>query len=36
LTIRPSVGYCPWSAIDLVSTHQGIGKRWTASAGTRR
>ncbi|WAT02405.1 glycoside hydrolase family 1 protein [Rouxiella chamberiensis] len=21
-------GYCPWSAIDLVSTHQGIGKRY--------
>lgn len=22
------MGYCPWSAIDLVSTHQGIGKRY--------
>ncbi|QKJ86100.1 6-phospho-beta-glucosidase [Paramixta manurensis] len=21
-------GYCPWSALDLVSTHQGIGKRY--------
>ncbi|MGP9724458.1 glycoside hydrolase family 1 protein [Corynebacterium sp. AOP40-9SA-29] len=21
-------GYCPWTAIDLVSTHQGIGKRY--------
>ncbi|MDQ0174874.1 glycoside hydrolase family 1 protein [Bacillus chungangensis] len=21
-------GYCPWSAIDLVSTHQGINKRY--------
>ncbi len=21
-------GYCPWSAIDLVSTHQGISKRY--------
>ena len=21
-------GYCPWSAIDLVSTHQGYGKRY--------
>lgn len=21
-------GYCPWSAIDLVSTHQGVGKRY--------
>lgn len=21
-------GYCPWSAIDLVSTHQGIAKRY--------
>ncbi|WP_410513790.1 glycoside hydrolase family 1 protein [Paenibacillus sp. BR2-3] len=24
----PLFGYCPWSAIDLVSTHQGIGKRY--------
>lgn len=22
------IGYCPWSAIDLVSTHQGIAKRY--------
>lgn len=22
------IGYCPWSAIDLVSTHQGFGKRY--------
>ncbi|MEZ7898854.1 MAG: glycoside hydrolase family 1 protein [Flaviflexus sp.] len=22
------IGYCPWSAIDLVSTHQGIKKRY--------
>ena len=22
------MGYCPWSAIDLVSTHQGYGKRY--------
>ena len=22
------MGYCPWSAIDLISTHQGIGKRY--------
>ncbi|MFO7341765.1 MAG: glycoside hydrolase family 1 protein [Bacillaceae bacterium] len=22
------IGYCPWSAIDLVSTHQGISKRY--------
>ncbi|MXO80520.1 family 1 glycosylhydrolase, partial [Paenibacillus sp. OT2-17] len=21
-------GYCPWSAIDLVSTHQGVSKRY--------
>ncbi len=21
-------GYCPWSAIDLVSTHQGVNKRY--------
>lgn len=21
-------GYCPWSAVDLVSTHQGLGKRY--------
>ncbi|MDQ0769306.1 beta-glucosidase/6-phospho-beta-glucosidase/beta-galactosidase [Pseudarthrobacter defluvii] len=21
-------GYCPWTAIDLVSTHQGISKRY--------
>ena len=21
-------GYCPWSAIDLVSTHQGCSKRY--------
>jgi len=22
------VGYCPWSAIDLISTHQGMAKRY--------
>ena len=22
------IGYCPWSAIDVVSTHQGYGKRY--------
>ncbi len=22
------IGYCPWSAIDLISTHQGIRKRY--------
>lgn len=22
------IGYCPWSALDLVSTHQGYGKRY--------
>lgn len=22
------IGYCPWSAIDLVSTHQGVSKRY--------
>ena len=22
------MGYCPWSAIDLVSTHQGVSKRY--------
>lgn len=22
------IGYCPWSVIDLVSTHQGYGKRY--------
>ena len=22
------IGYCPWSFIDLVSTHQGYGKRY--------
>ena len=22
------MGYCPWSAIDLVSTHEGIRKRY--------
>ena len=22
------MGYCPWSAIDLVSTHEGIVKRY--------
>ncbi len=22
------MGYCPWSAIDVVSTHQGYGKRY--------
>ena len=21
-------GYCPWSAIDLISTHQGLRKRY--------
>ena len=25
------IGYCPWSAIDLVSTHQGISKRYVLS-----
>ncbi len=24
----PLMGYCPWSAIDLISTHQGITKRY--------
>ncbi|MFV0405394.1 MAG: glycoside hydrolase family 1 protein [Propioniciclava sp.] len=24
----PVLGYCPWSAIDLISTHQGISKRY--------
>lgn len=24
----PVFGYCPWSAIDLISTHQGISKRY--------
>lgn len=24
----PLMGYCPWSAIDLISTHQGISKRY--------
>ncbi|WP_137663395.1 glycoside hydrolase family 1 protein [Enterococcus hulanensis] len=24
----PVIGYCPWSAIDLISTHQGIRKRY--------
>lgn len=24
----PLLGYCPWSAIDLISTHQGISKRY--------
>ncbi|QUG76218.1 family 1 glycosylhydrolase [Erwinia sp. E602] len=24
----PVMGYCPWSAIDVVSTHQGYGKRY--------
>lgn len=24
----PIIGYCPWSAIDLISTHQGIRKRY--------
>lgn len=31
LTIKDGVeiiGYCPWSAIDLVSTHEGIEKRY--------
>ena len=22
------VGYCPWSAIDLISTHEGMVKRY--------
>ena len=22
------MGYCPWSAIDLVSTHSGVSKRY--------
>ncbi|MFM9815873.1 family 1 glycosylhydrolase, partial [Streptomyces scabiei] len=22
------LGYCPWSAIDLISTHQGASKRY--------
>ena len=22
------MGYCPWSAIDLVSTHEGVVKRY--------
>jgi len=22
------LGYCPWSAIDLISTHQGFEKRY--------
>mgnify|MGYP005753148917 FL=1 len=22
------IGYCPWSAIDLISTHEGITKRY--------
>lgn len=22
------IGYCPWSAIDLISTHEGINKRY--------
>jgi 6-phospho-beta-glucosidase len=22
------IGYCPWSAFDLISTHQGIRKRY--------
>ena len=22
------MGYCPWSAIDLISTHQGFKKRY--------
>ena len=22
------MGYCPWSALDLVSTHEGINKRY--------
>jgi 6-phospho-beta-glucosidase len=22
------IGYCPWSALDLVSTHQGMRKRY--------
>lgn len=22
------LGYCPWSAIDLISTHQGFAKRY--------
>ncbi len=24
----PFIGYCPWSAIDLISTHEGIRKRY--------
>lgn len=24
----PFIGYCPWSAIDLISTHQGMRKRY--------
>jgi 6-phospho-beta-glucosidase len=24
----PIIGYCPWSAIDLISTHEGIEKRY--------
>lgn len=24
----PFIGYCPWSAIDLVSTHEGMRKRY--------
>lgn len=24
----PVIGYCPWTAIDLVSTHQGVSKRY--------
>lgn len=22
------IGYCPWAAIDLISTHQGFRKRY--------
>ncbi|MFQ7799159.1 MAG: family 1 glycosylhydrolase [Coprobacillus cateniformis] len=22
------MGYCPWSAIDLISTHEGMVKRY--------
>ncbi|MDU7441350.1 MAG: family 1 glycosylhydrolase, partial [Clostridium sp.] len=22
------IGYCPWSAIDLISTHEGFKKRY--------
>lgn len=22
------IGYCPWSAIDLISTHEGMQKRY--------